>query len=49
MAPVDGLIVMKIYTNHPLMPDVNISKDEPFKSKGQGEVGEQRSKNAATL
>ena len=46
MAPVDGLIVMKIYTNHPLMPDVNISKDE---SKGQGEVGEQRPKNAATL
>ena len=49
MAPVDGLIVMKIYTNHPLMPDVNISKDEPFKSKGQGAVGGQRSKNAATL
>ena len=49
MAPVDGLILMKIYTNHPLMPDVNISKDEPFKSKGQGAVGEQRSKNAATL
>ena len=49
MAPVDGLIVMKIYTNHPLMPDVNISKDEPSKSKGQGAVGEQRSKSAATL
>ena len=49
MAPVDGLIVMKIYTNHPLMPDVNISKEEPSKSKGQGAVGEQRSKNAATL
>ena len=49
MAPVDGLIVMQIFTNHPLMPDVNISKDEPSKSDGQGAVGGQRSKNAATL
>ena len=49
MAPVAGLIVMKIYTNHPLIPDENISKDEPFKCKGQGAVGGQRSKNAATL
>ena len=49
MAPVDGLIVMKIYTNHPLMPDKSISKDEPFKCKGQGAVGAQRSKIAATL
>ena len=48
MAPVDGLIVMKIYTNHPLMPDVNISKDKPSKSTGLGSVGEQRPKNAAT-
>ena len=49
MAPVDGLIVMKIYTNHPLMTYKDISKDEPPKSKGQGALGEQRSKNAATL
>ena len=49
MAPVDGLIVMKIYTNHPLMPDNNISKDQPSKSKGLGAIGGQRSKNAATL
>ena len=49
MAPVDGLIVMKIYTNLPLMPYKDISKDEPSKSKGQGAVGGQRSKNAATL
>ena len=49
MAPVDGLILMKIYTNHPLMPYKDISKDEPSKSKGLGGVGEQRSKNAATL
>ena len=49
MAPVDGLIVMKIYTIPPLMPYNNISKDEPSKSKGQGAVGGQRSKNAATL
>ena len=48
MAPVDGLIVMKIYTNHPLMPDENISEDEASKSEGQGAVGGQRSKNAAT-
>ena len=46
MAPVDGLIGMKMSTNHPLMPDVNISKDQ---SKGLGAVGGQRSKNAATL
>ena len=49
MAPVDGLIVMKIYTNLPLMPDEDISKNETSKSKGQGAVGGQRSKNAATL
>ena len=49
MAPVDGMIVVKIHTNHRLMPDVNISKDEPFTSKGHGAVGEQRSKNVATL
>ena len=49
MAPVDGLIVMKIYTNHPLMPDNNISKDQPSKSKGLGAIGGQWSKNAATL
>ena len=36
-----------MYTNHPLMPDVNISKDQPSKSKGLGAVGGQRSKNAA--
>ena len=47
MAPVDGLIGMKMNTNHPLMPDVNISKDQPSKSKGLGAVGGQRSKNAA--
>ena len=49
MAPVYGLIGMKMNTNHPLMPDVNISKDQPSKSKGLGAVGEQRSKNAATF
>ena len=49
MVSLHGLIALKIYTNHPLMPDVNISKDEPFKCKGQGAVGEQRSKSAATL
>ena len=49
MAPVDGLIEMKIYINHPLMPDVNISKDEPSKSEGQGAVSGQRSKNGATV
>ena len=49
MVPIHGLIAMKIYTNHPLMPDLNISKDQPSKSKGLGAVGEQRSKNAATL
>ena len=46
---IHGLIAMKIYTNHPLMPDLNISKDQPSKSKGLGAVGEQRSKNAATF
>ena len=49
MAPVDGLIGMKMISNHPLMPDVNISKDQSSKSKGLGAVGGQRSKNAATL
>ena len=49
MAPVDGLIAVKIYTNQPLMPDNNISKGQPSKSKGLGAVGGQRSKNAATL
>ena len=49
MVPIHGLIAMKIYTNHPLMPDLNISKDQPSKSKGLGAVGEQWSKNAATF
>ena len=49
MAPVDGLIAVKIYTNQPLMPDNNISNGQPYKSKGLGAVGGQRSKNAPTL
>ena len=49
MPPIDGLIAMKMDTNHPLMPDVNISKDQLSKSEGLGAVGRQRSKNAATL
>ena len=49
MTPMHGLIAMKIYTNLPLMPDVNISKNQPSKSKGLGAVGAQRPKNAATL
>ena len=49
MAPVDGLVAMKMNTNHPFMTDVNISKNQPFESKGLGAVGGLRSKNAATL
>ena len=49
MTPMHGLIAMKIYTNLPLMPYKDISKDEPSKSKGHGAVAGQRSKNAATL
>ena len=49
MVSLHGLIALKIYTNHPLMPDENISEDEASKSEGQGAVGGQRSKNAATL
>ena len=49
MAPVDVLIGMKMNTNHPLMPNVYTSKDQPSKSKGLGAVGRRRSKNAATF